>query len=346
MTQAYLWRGRVFLLTLGFALFGIGTLNSSASEASETKKILLLHSYGRETAPYDAFITSFQTELLRAWSEKAAFYNFSLEAGRPSLSQDEGAIVQVLRSRFADSKLDLVVAVGARAASFYTQHREELFPAVPMLQIVTQLTVSRASTKPVTRSLASTCGHCGVNGILQLLPETTTVAVIFGTSPLEQFWAARCAGSSPLLKIVSSSSGWITFRFRRYESALLRCAGSGCAVHHFQMDAAGYRTSRTTPSKSSHAASTSPCSVLGKAGGARVWLAGRFFPPGTGRRRVHDGKSCAERRVAEEAATFWADGATIRLAGAQTVAHRREPLPPGSVVLFRPPLCGRAQDGE
>jgi hypothetical protein len=67
--------------------------------------------------------------MLRARAEKAAFYDFSLEAGRPGLGDNERAVVQVMRSRFAGMKLAFVVAIGAPAARFYAQHREELFPS-------------------------------------------------------------------------------------------------------------------------------------------------------------------------------------------------------------------------
>ena len=58
------------LSRLGFVLFVIGTLSS---HAAEPKKILLLHSYGHDTAPFDAFASSFRTETLRVRPEKVAF---------------------------------------------------------------------------------------------------------------------------------------------------------------------------------------------------------------------------------------------------------------------------------
>jgi hypothetical protein len=56
-------RGRAAVLTVAFVLFAIGT---PSSRAAEPKKILLVHSYGREPAPFDAFVTSFRTEMLDA----------------------------------------------------------------------------------------------------------------------------------------------------------------------------------------------------------------------------------------------------------------------------------------
>ena len=48
--------GRAVLLSLGIVLFGVGSVSS---QAAEPKRILLLHSYGQEGAPLDAFVHSF-----------------------------------------------------------------------------------------------------------------------------------------------------------------------------------------------------------------------------------------------------------------------------------------------
>ena len=190
MPRLSLLLGRAVLLSLGIVLFGVG---SSSSQADEPKKIVLLHSYGRATAPYDAFVTTFRADLLRALPEQAVLYDFSLEIGRPGFSREnEGPIVQVLRARFADMKLDLVVSVGTPATRFYVRHREELFPGVPVLEVADERTTSVATLKRGDSVVGSkVSGAQVVTGILDLLPETTTVAVVVGSSPGEQFWATE-----------------------------------------------------------------------------------------------------------------------------------------------------------
>ncbi len=72
--------------------------------------------------------------MLRAWPARAAFYDVALDGWLPGLQINEDGLVQVLRSRFADQRMDLVLAVGARAAQFYVRYRDDLFPDVPVLQ--------------------------------------------------------------------------------------------------------------------------------------------------------------------------------------------------------------------
>ena len=85
-----------------------------------------------------------------------------------------------------------MVAAGARAARFYAQNRDKLFPGVPVLAIADEralpLTVLKPGDSVVT---IKTSGTQMVNSILELLPDTTTIAVILGNSPTEQFWVSE-----------------------------------------------------------------------------------------------------------------------------------------------------------
>lgn len=164
-------------------------LAALSSHAAEPKRILMVHSFGRSTSPYDLVSSAFRKEVLDAWPGDAAFYDFALEAGRP-VNENEGAIVEVIHSRFRNIKLDLVVAVGPPASHFYGKNREALFPSVPLLMLSMDQRIA-----PV-QYLKPGDGVVGIklsptrllDDILALLPGTTTVAVIFGDSPGERVW--------------------------------------------------------------------------------------------------------------------------------------------------------------
>jgi signal transduction histidine kinase len=331
-------RVRAALLALGFVLFAGA---APSSQAAEPRKILLVHSYGRDTAPFDAFVTSFRTEMLRAWPEQAVFYDFLLESGRPGPGENEGAIVQLLRSRFADMKLDLVVAVGAPAARFYARHREELFPTVPILQVVDRRTMPLGTRKPGDSVVGTNASGTQVlNGILGLLPETATVAVIVGTSPGEQFWAAELRKEfAPFENRVKFL--WLTnLRLSevRERVAALR-PGTVALYGLFQVDAAGIPYEQDYAIKELHAASSVPMfgffeSQMGQGmvggtllSGAEVGVVGARAA-----NRVLSGES------PKEAATFLGPTAPQfdwRELRRWHIDENR--LPPGSVVRFRPP---------
>src|SRR6185436_13922575 len=257
MFQLSLSLGRAVLLSLGIVLFGVG---SSSSEAAERKKILLLHSYGQEGAPLDAFVNSFRTEMLRTWPENAALYDFSLETGRPDIGENEGAIVQVLRARFAAMQLDLVVMLGAQAARFYIRNREELFPAVPILVIADKRTAPVEALKRGDSVVGiKISAPQAVKGILELLPETTTIAMIFGSSSGEQFWAEE------LRKDLAPFEGRVKFVWLdnlllsevREQVGALR-PGAVALYVVFQVDAAGIPYDQEYAIGEIHAASKVP----------------------------------------------------------------------------------------
>jgi signal transduction histidine kinase len=171
----------------GLLLLAVATLNA---HAAEPKRILMLHSYGRNTSPYDTVTSAFRSEMLHAWPGQAAFYDFALESGRPAVSDENVGAVEMLRTRFASMKLDLVVTVGPPASRFYGAHREELFPSVPLLMLgMDQRIAPLKYLKPGDSVVGARNSPALVlNNILALLPGTNTVAIVFGDSPAERFW--------------------------------------------------------------------------------------------------------------------------------------------------------------
>jgi signal transduction histidine kinase len=186
MTPAPFSRAVAALIRVGLLLFVSAALSS---HAAEPKRILMLHSFGRATSPYDLTSSSFRDRMLDAWPGQVAFYDFALEAGRP-VSENDAPIVEVIRSRFANMKLDLVVAVGPPASQFYGKHREALFPSVPWMMLSMDQRVAPVQyLKPGDSVVGIKLSPTRLlNDILALLPDTTTVAVIFGDSPGERMW--------------------------------------------------------------------------------------------------------------------------------------------------------------
>jgi len=186
MTPAPFPRIVAALIRVGLLLLVLAPLSS---HAAEPKRILMLHSFGRATSPYDAVSSRFRDDMLDAWPGQVAFYDFALEAGRPA-NRNEASIIEAIRSRFADMKLDLVVAVGPPASHFYGKYREALFPSVPLLMVSMDQRIAPVQyLKPGDSVVGIKLSPTRLlNDILALLPDTTTVAVIFGDSPGERIW--------------------------------------------------------------------------------------------------------------------------------------------------------------
>ncbi len=158
--------------------------------AGKPKQVLLLHSFGRDFAPYDAIVAAFRTELATGWREPLAVYDATLDAEQVSESDDPQPLLELLRHRFAGSPPDVVVTIGPPAAGFYLKNRDKLFPGTPVvISALDERFVHKSALRAGDSAVAI---HQDlprlVDNILRVLPDTQTIAVVLGDSPLERFW--------------------------------------------------------------------------------------------------------------------------------------------------------------
>jgi signal transduction histidine kinase len=180
-------RAGLFVAGLLLALFG--------ANAAEAQRILILHSFNRDFAPYNYLSSSFRTELAQALPEPMEFYEESLDAARlgEMETETENPFLGYLDSRFADHRLDLLVTFGGPAARFSLRHRQHFFPNTPMLiagieqRHLQDVTLAgNDAAVPFVFDLPGIIEH-----ILTVLPDTRKVVVIIGASRLEKFWQAE-----------------------------------------------------------------------------------------------------------------------------------------------------------
>jgi signal transduction histidine kinase len=217
-------------------------LLAPAAGAAEPKRVLLIHSSGRDFSPGDAVSHAFRAELGRQFTHPVAFHEISLEAQRASARPDEGPFHEFLQQHYGAAPPDLVVAFSLPALRFFLRDRERLFKDVPLL--VTAIDKRRLADVELRSSDRVISGHIDMSrmaaGILEVLPETRTLAVVVGSSRTEQFWLAEAkAALAPLASRVKLV--WLhdlTLEQLRSSAAALP---SGSAIFYvlFNVDAAG-----------------------------------------------------------------------------------------------------------
>src|SRR5260221_13885955 len=84
---------------------------------SEPKRVMLLHSFGRDFAPWNEYARTIREELALQSKEPADIFEASLATARFA-EDEEGPFVDYLRALFVNRQLDLVIAIGAPAANF------------------------------------------------------------------------------------------------------------------------------------------------------------------------------------------------------------------------------------
>jgi hypothetical protein len=158
--------------------------------AAEPRHVLLLHSYGPHFSPWRAIAGRFREELAVQSPYAIDLYEASLQSERSGQSQDEGPFIDYLHALFSGRSLDLVVAMGAPAARFFLRQRPRIFPSTPLL--ITgedQRTLSDVVLTSNDTAVAVWFDQAKqIENILQVLPDTSNIAVATGASPIEKFW--------------------------------------------------------------------------------------------------------------------------------------------------------------
>jgi signal transduction histidine kinase len=164
--------------------------SADAAERSEAKRVLLLHSFGREFRPWSEYAASIKAELQQQSPWPLDIQEHGLLTARFNNPGPEAPFVDYLNSLYQSHPADIVLSIGAPAARFVQKYRERLFPETPMvLTVVEQRLVNRVNlTDNDTIISVRNDFLAAFRNILQVLPETQTIAVVIGASALEKFW--------------------------------------------------------------------------------------------------------------------------------------------------------------
>jgi len=158
--------------------------------AAEPKRVLLLHSFGPQFAPWVFFAGHFRDELFKQSPDRIDLYEASLEGARFQRADEQRPVVDYLVSLFGARKLDLIVTIGAPAALFVQKYRAQFFPEVPIvIGAPERRAIDYAALTPKDAPVAVRLEFSRwIESVLQVLPETTHIAWVVGASPLERFW--------------------------------------------------------------------------------------------------------------------------------------------------------------
>jgi signal transduction histidine kinase len=176
--------------TAALIVFLAASLGCSAGIAAESKRVMLLHSFGSDFKPWSEYAKSIRTELKQQSPWPLDITEHSLVTARSPDEDPEAPFVEYLRALFAKRPLDLIVSIGAPAAAFVQRHRHRLFAATPMVfTAVDQRRVQYSSLTANDAVVALRIDYLSAfENILQVLPDTKNVIVVVGTSPIEKFW--------------------------------------------------------------------------------------------------------------------------------------------------------------
>jgi len=180
------------VVAMAIALLQAAVCQSQAADPA-AKRVLMLHSFGPQFKPWSDYARTIRAETIRQAKSSIDFSDFSLASARSGNAEPEKPLVQYLRALYLREPLDLIIAVGAPAASFIQRHRSELFQTTPMiLTAVDRRRVDFSQLSENDTVVAVDHDFAAIlKTILQVLPDTKAVAIVNGVSPNEVFWHAE-----------------------------------------------------------------------------------------------------------------------------------------------------------
>ena len=185
------WRPDRRLVSATAGIVSLLTLFACATAwANEPKRVMLLHSAGRDFKPWSEYAKVIRTELDRQSPWPLEIIEQSLLTARSDDENPEAPFVEYLHALFDKRPLDLIVSIGAPAANFVQRRRQQLFATTPMVfTAVERRRIQYSSLTDNDAVVAIAQNYPAIiENILHVLPDTKTVAVVIGNSPNEDFW--------------------------------------------------------------------------------------------------------------------------------------------------------------
>jgi signal transduction histidine kinase len=176
------WRLLLLLILLAAA--------ASAAAEPDHKRILILHSVGREFRPWSEWARAIRAELDRQSKWTLDIQEHSLVPARSTDVNPEVPFLEYLYALYVGKPPDLIIGVGAPATSFIQRHRQQLFPDVPA--VFTTIEARRVQHSRMTdKDAVVAVTHRFLvlfESFLRVAPDTKVIAVVNGDSPNERFW--------------------------------------------------------------------------------------------------------------------------------------------------------------
>ena len=334
---------RRFCAIAGLIVFLAVSLVCPAGFAAEPKRVMLLHSFGRDFKPWSEYAKTIRTELDRQSPWPLDIIEFSLVTARFSGENPEAPFIEYLRVLFAKRPLDLIVSIGAPAANFVQRHRRELFLTTPMIfTTVEQRRIQFANlTENDTVVAVAHDFPAVIENILRVLPETKTIAVVNGNSSLEKLWLQDLQKDfAPFSDRVS----FIWWNDRSFEDILKQAAAlpphSAIFWHLMNVDAAGVQHEGEKALARLHAVANAPIFSFADVFFGRELVGGPMHSVLEGSRvtataaiRILGGEKAGDIKIPPTRfATPKFDWREMQRWG---ISENK--LPPGSEILFRNP---------
>ena len=179
------WSVRCFLSSCIVIAAGSCSPLFAFADSTPEKNVLFLCSFSLPEWCVD--LENMKTTVRSRVSMPVNFYVEYLESQRFSRAGYEKAVSETLRQAYSGKQIDLVVTSAYPALRFAIDHRDQIFPGVPI--VFEDVRLRDGARWPGVTGVKSDADVRGSVGLaLSLNPDTRNVAVIVGNSEYGRFW--------------------------------------------------------------------------------------------------------------------------------------------------------------
>jgi signal transduction histidine kinase len=149
--------------------------------------VLILQSLDAQASPYTITTGVFRQRFQAYYDVPVSFAEISLDAWWGGTKDREPYQIELIRSRIADRAPDLVVNMGPAAIDFWLRNRGSIPDDIPTLMVSRQSYLDPGVLEPGDAAVVSSFAFSNeVDDLLQMLPQTRRVVIVFGASELER----------------------------------------------------------------------------------------------------------------------------------------------------------------
>jgi len=185
-----------FAAVTALLLLAISTPGMCAESARHPpKKVLIVYSFDNNEAIYSGFDHVLRERIRIRMSNPVEFYTEYLDLVRFPAASHAEEMVKLLKLKYSQQKPDLIIPVSYSALQFLIDHSNDLFPGTPMVALFNQRKlddlkqrIARSPGEKVTGVTSTDEPARTVDLALRLQPDTQHVAVVVGSSSLENYW--------------------------------------------------------------------------------------------------------------------------------------------------------------
>ena len=182
-----------FFLVLASIAATLCAFGVQAREALPVKTVIVLAGNDAQTARSVAIDQALRAAVEHSDTARVDIFSEFMDAVRFEGPAHASRFATFLRDRYADRKIDVVVATDPLALRFLLQFRDAMFPGVPVVFTnIQRPTLAEVQLPPDFLGVADDIeARMLVSHALQLRPESREIVIVAGTAERDRVWETR-----------------------------------------------------------------------------------------------------------------------------------------------------------